>query len=68
MKNAYWILFVVSVLLFVLGVLARFPGPWNPFGQSPGTYWRGAMAMVIYAIALKVLGTNGQASVRVPSR
>ncbi len=58
MKATCWILFSLSVLLFVLGFVSRYAGPWDSLGQVPGTYWRGAMGLVIYAIALKILGAN----------
>jgi len=62
MKAAAWLLFCLSVLLFVLGVASRFTGTMTIFGQPPLTFWRGAMGMVLYAIALKVIGTEGAAT------
>ena len=58
MKATCWTLFSLSVLLFVLGVVSRYAGPWDSLGYGPVTYWRGAMGLVIYAIALKILGAN----------
>lgn len=58
MKTACWILLALSALLFVVGASSRLLGQWDTFGLAPGTYWRGAMGLVIYAIALKLLATE----------
>ena len=60
MKYASWILVALSALLFVVGSSARLLGVGQPLGLTPGTYWKGAMGLAIYAIALKLLGTSGR--------
>jgi hypothetical protein len=60
MKMIAWSLLAVSVLCFVLGVAARYVETITIFGQPPITYWRGAMALALYAVALKILGTGAE--------
>jgi len=59
MKIAAWVLLAVSGLFFVFGVAARFLPTVTILGQPPLTYWRGAMALAIYAIALKIFRAEG---------
>ncbi len=59
MKAAAWLLLFLSILLFVLGVVARFPATHTICGQPPLSYWRGAMGLGLYAIALRMLGSEG---------
>jgi hypothetical protein len=57
MKMACWILFGFSVLLLACGVYSVFAGQeYFLLGLRPAAWWRAAMAMVIYAIALRLIG------------
>jgi hypothetical protein len=56
MKHVGWILLGLSLLMFLLGSYSMFAGPGNYlFKIGPEAWWRGAMAAVVYAIALKIL-------------
>jgi len=57
MKNVCWGLFALSVLAFLLGVISKIAGPgaWI-LAFEPVAWWRAAMALVVYAIALRTLG------------
>jgi len=58
-KIACWALFGLSVLALLIGVYSKFAGPTHMvLGWVPSAWWRAAMALVIYAIALKMLGTE----------
>ncbi len=56
MKAAAWLLLCLSILLFVLGVASRFPATHTICGQPPLTFWRGAMGLGLYAMALRMFG------------
>ena len=63
MKNVCWALFGLSVLLFLLGVVSKFVGGDGgdfPLRFAPVAWWRAAMAALLYAIGLKILGENGR--------
>ena len=63
MKMACWILFGLSVLLLALGVYSVFAGQEHfLFGLRPAAWWRAAMAMVIYAIAFRLIGSEERVS------
>ncbi len=53
MKRLPWILLVISIVVFVFGAIVRISGAavFAGLPLDPGTYWKGAMALVIYAIA-----------------
>ncbi len=61
MKNACWALFGLSVVLFLVGVYARAAGEPGtfPLDFQPVAWWRAAMALLLYAIGLKVIGGEG---------
>jgi hypothetical protein len=62
MKNVCWVLFGVSVVLFLIGVYSKFVGLGSfVMGYAPVGWWRAAMALVIYAMALKMLAGNAKA-------
>jgi hypothetical protein len=54
------ILLVVSILVFVLGAIVRLSGGAILSGvpMDAGTYWKGAMALVLYAIAFQMVGSR----------
>jgi hypothetical protein len=56
MRHVGWILLGLSLILFLLGSYSMFAGPGGYILRiSPESWWRAAMAAVVYAIALKVL-------------
>ena len=61
MKNVCWALFGLSVLAFLLGMASKISGPgaWI-LGFEPVAWWRAAMALLFYAIGLKVLSGDGR--------
>ncbi len=62
MKMACWILFGLSALLLAFGVYSKFAGQENFLLEiNPGAWWKAAMAMVIYAIALRLIGKEDRA-------
>ncbi len=54
MKNVCWVLIVLAAVAFVIGALLAFTG-----GQTwllpPQGYWRGAVGLLLFAIALRVM-------------
>ncbi len=64
MKNACWTLFAVSVVLFLAAVYSKVMGPGHfLFGYPAVSWWRASMAVVIYAMAFKIVGQEGRAAV-----
>ncbi len=64
MRNACWTLFAVSVVLLLAAVFSKVMGPGHLlFGYAPVSWWRMSMAVVIYAMALKIVGQEGRAAV-----
>ena len=64
MKNVSWLLYAVSVVLFLAAGYSKLMGPEHYlFGLAAAGWWRASMALVIYAMALKILGTKGSAVV-----
>jgi len=62
MKNLGYVLLTLSFVLFVMGALSRLMA-WEPIrGLAPGTYWKGAMGLAIYAIAGKLVCGDGRRS------
>ena len=61
MKNACWALFGFSVVLFLVGVYAKAAGGQGnfPLDFQPVAWWRAAMALLLYAIGLKIIGGEG---------
>jgi hypothetical protein len=60
MKRACWVLFLLSVLVALLGAISRFgPAPLIT-GVGAGTFWKAAMALLAYAVALKILAAEGK--------
>ena len=63
MKRACWTLFAVSVVLFLAAVYSKLLGPDHfVFGYPAISWWRSSIALVIYAMALKILGQEGRVS------
>ena len=61
MKQVGWVLLCVSLILFLLGSYSLFAGVGNfAFNIAPESWWRGAMAAAVYAIAFKILHTDGK--------
>lgn len=62
MKNACWILFAVSAVLFLAAAYSKVMGPDHfLFGYPAVSWWRTSMALVIYSMALKIIGTESRA-------
>ena len=55
MKNACWVLLALGVLAFVCSVVARLLPAHQLFGSLPVAWWRLAVALAVFAIALKVI-------------
>jgi hypothetical protein len=55
-----WILLVVSIVVFLIGAVYRLSGgavlSWLP--MDAGTYWKGAVGLVLYAIAFRMFGSR----------
>jgi hypothetical protein len=61
MKRACWTLFAVSVVLFLAAVYSKLMGPAHfLFGYPAVSWWRSAMALAIYAMALKIVAQDGR--------
>jgi hypothetical protein len=61
MKRACWTLFAVSVVLFLAAVYSKLLGPDHfVFGYTAISWWRSAMALAIYAMALKIVAQDGR--------
>ena len=60
MKNACWALFGISVLFFLCGVYTKIAGgPGDfPLRFEAVAWWRAAMAALLYAIGLKIIGDD----------
>jgi hypothetical protein len=57
-KRVPWLLFLLSVLASLVAILSRFgPRPVCP-GIASTTWWKGAMALLAYAVTLKVLSRD----------
>ena len=54
MKNACWSLFGLSVVVFLIGSISKLTGN-DILDIWPVAWWRAAMALVIYAMALKII-------------
>ena len=59
MKNLGYVLLTLSLLLFVVGALSRVLA-WPIGNLAPGTFWKGAMGLAIYAIAGKLVCGEGR--------
>lgn len=54
MKNVCWALFGLSALLMLVGSYSKLSGQ-DVMDFDPIVWWRGAMAAVIYSIALALI-------------
>jgi hypothetical protein len=64
MKRAGWTLYAVSVVLFLAGGYSKLMGPEHfLFGYTAVSWWRASMALVIYAIGLKILSGETRVAV-----
>jgi uncharacterized membrane protein YiaA len=54
MKNLCWTLIGLGALAFLVGTYLAFAGG-AVFLLSPQGYWRGAMGLALFAIALRVM-------------
>ena len=62
MKKACWALFAVSVVLFLAAAYSKLMGPEHYlFGFAAAGWWRASMALVIYAMALRIIGVDSRA-------
>ena len=62
MKNACWALFGLSAIVFLIGVYAKATGGSVPLDLPPVAWWRAAMALLLYAIGLKIIGGESTSS------
>ena len=61
MKRACWTLFAVSVVFFLAAVYSKLLGPTHfVFDYAAVSWWRISMALVVYAMALKILGSESR--------
>ena len=54
-NRASWVLFALSVVILLLGAVARFTPDGVMSGVAAGTYWKAAMAVLGYAATIKIL-------------
>ncbi len=54
MKNLPWILFCLSLLIMLIGVISKVSGAFF-FHFAPVTWWRAAMALAVYTLVLAKL-------------
>jgi hypothetical protein len=55
MDKASWTLFWLSVVLMLVGGIDRLTAAPLIEGVAPGTFWKGAIGLVSYSIALSLL-------------
>ncbi len=55
MKNACWVLLGLGVLALLCSVVAKLLPAQHLFGSLPVAWWRLAIALAVFAIALKVV-------------
>ncbi len=56
MKKVLWLLTILGIVAFLAGVAERFVGSWcSCWMFSPQGYWRGALALWLLTITLKML-------------
>ena len=61
MKRASWTLFAVSVVLLLASVYSKLLGPAHFLFDYPAvSWWRISMALAVYAMALKILGSESR--------
>ena len=58
MKNACWVLLGLGVLAFLCSVGAKLLPAHQLFGFLPIAWWRLAMALAVFAMALKIVGRD----------
>jgi hypothetical protein len=64
MNRACWTLFAISVVLLLSSVYSKVMGPGHFLcGYTAVSWWRVSMAVVIYAMALKIIGHEHRAAV-----
>ena len=54
MKNLCWLLIALAALAFVVGAFLAFTGG-QTFLLTPPGYWRGAVGLLLFALALRVM-------------
>jgi len=54
-NKASWVLFALSVVILLVGVVSRFTPNGVVNGVAAGTYWKAAMAVLAYAATIKIL-------------
>ena len=56
MRNLCWALIVLAALAFVIGTALAFTsGPTTAWLLTPVGYWRGAVGLLLFAIALRIM-------------
>ncbi len=56
MKGLCWLLIILAAVAYVLGaVLAFSGGPTTTWLLQPVGYWRGAVGLLLFAIALRIM-------------
>lgn len=53
MDKLRWFLLILSAVLFLLGIFTRLIDR-QVLQMDPGTFWKGAMSLVAYAMALRL--------------
>jgi hypothetical protein len=62
MRNACWTLFAISVVLLLGSMYSKVTTDFL-FGYPAVSWWRLSMAVLLYAMALKILGREDRAVV-----
>ncbi len=60
MKTASWILLVLGAIALLGSVGGKLLPSQHLFGHLPSAWWRLAMALVVFAMALKIVGGDGR--------
>lgn len=56
MKGLCWLLIILAAVAFVVGAALAFTrGPATTWVLQPVGYWRGAVGLLLFAIALRVM-------------
>jgi uncharacterized membrane protein len=56
MRQLCWTLIGLAALAFVVGTILSFTG--RTFLNAPQAYWRGAVGFLLFAVALRLMGTK----------
>ena len=60
MKTACWVLLVLAALALLCSIGAKVLSPQHLFGFLPGAWWKLAMALAVFAMAVKIVVGEGR--------